>query len=89
MKRTAITAAVLALSVATLTGCGLGGKVTEPYQDASIGNRNNEPADVGTMPDGFSNYASKCDRPGIRVYVIFKGDYPYGALSPIADPTCK
>lgn len=85
MKRVSL--AVLGVaSVLALSGCG---KAMEPYQDADIQSRNTSPAIVGTMPDGFSNFASKCDGPN-RVYVIFKGDNPYGSLHVVAnDPRCK
>lgn len=83
MKRIAIIVAA-----ASLAGCG-GAKVSEPYKDAVRGTQNTQYADTGTMPDGFSNYATKCDRPGIRIYVLFKADAPYGSIAAIADPKCK
>lgn len=84
-------AAVLAVTVAlVLSGCGENSKYTERYKDADRSStKNTEPAEVGTMPDGFSNYATKCDRPGIRVYVLFHEDSPYGDIAVIADENCK
>ena len=65
------------------------GKMAEPFQDAQRGASNNAPADTITFPDGFSNAATKCDN-GNRVYVLFKGDNPYGAIAVVPqDPSCK
>jgi hypothetical protein len=75
-------AAVALLSVA---GCA---KFSEPYKDAPRGSTNSAPADVITMPDGFSNVASKCEGPN-RVYVVFKGDKTYGSIDVVKDdPRC-
>jgi hypothetical protein len=86
-KKIAVTAAGVAAGVLMLTGCN--DKLKEPFKDAGVSQRNDRPADVGSMPDGFSNYATKCDRPGIRIYVIFHSDFKYGSITAIADPTCK
>lgn len=65
------------------------GKATEPFKDADRAGTNNTPADTITMPDGFSNVATKCDH-GNRVYVIFHGDNTYGSIAVVpGDPTCK
>lgn len=78
------TATLLALA---LTGCG--SKAMEPYQDAKRAGSNTTSADVGTMPDGFSNFATKCDH-GNRVYVLFHGDSAYGGIYVVPqDPTCE
>lgn len=64
-------------------------KVTEQFQDANVNSRNTAPADIVTMPDGFSNVATKCDH-GNRLYVAFHGDGSYAAVAVVpADPTCK
>lgn len=84
----------IALIAATLGLIGLGAagcasKLTEPFHDAHRGATNSQPADVGTMPDGFSNWADKCDH-GNRVYTLFHSDSAYGAISVVPqDPTCK
>jgi hypothetical protein len=84
MKRIMITSAVVGMLA--LTGCA---KMNEPFHDAKRGETNNEPADVGTMPDGFSNYATKCDHQN-RVYVIFHGDSKYGNIAVVPnDPSCS
>lgn len=63
-------------------------KSLEPFHDAPRGVTNDEPADIVTMPDGFSNVATKCDH-GNRVYVVFHGDGTYGSISVVPDdPTC-
>lgn len=50
---------------------------------------NRTPADRITMPDGFSNVATKCDH-GNRIYVAFHYDNPYAAIAAVAgDPTCS
>lgn len=74
----AIIAAIAALSFA-LAGCGAS-KHTEPYKDAHRGSNNSAPADTGTMPDGFSNFSSKCDH-GNRVYTLFHHDSAYGGIT--------
>lgn len=77
------TAGLALLGVAT--ACD---KVAEPWRDAPRGAVNEQPADVGTMPDGFSNFSTKCDH-GNRVYVIYHGDSPYGSIAVVPqDPTC-
>jgi hypothetical protein len=78
-------AAALALVVAT-SGCSQ--KYKEYRRDAPVASRNDKPADVFTMPDGFSNFAAKCDGPN-RVYVAFHGDDNYAAIAVVAnDPRC-
>lgn len=80
MTKTRVIAASTAVAVfATLTACGAG-KVTEPFKDAPRGAINGEPADIFRMPDGFSNFAAKCDGT-TRVYVLFKGDSAYGGIA--------
>ncbi len=87
MRTRTIPLALAALAAATaLSGCGA--KASEPFKDAPRGASNTAPADTITMPDGFSNVASKCDGPN-RVYVIFKGDLYYGSIAVVAnDPRC-
>ena len=77
-----------ALVCLALTGCGAE-KMTEGFKDAPrTGNTNSAPADTITMPDGFSNVASKCDGPN-RLYVLFHGDSPYGGIFVVPnDPRC-
>lgn len=79
MKRsTMILAGGLAVATLSLTGCD---KFTEPFKDAPrSGFVNDDPADMFTMPDGFSNGSSKCDH-GNRVYVLYHGDSAYGAIA--------
>lgn len=83
----AISAALLAtVALVSLTAC----KATEQYNDApsSNGGGDKSPAAVYAMPDGFSNWAEKCDGHGFRVFVAFhSGSAP--AIAAVADPTCK
>lgn len=75
------------LSTLALSGCG--DKALEGFQDAHIDGRNTNPAMVGTMPDGFSNFAAKCDGPNM-VYVVFHGDSSYGSIDVVPnDPRCN
>lgn len=65
-------------------------KAEEPFKDApKQPTRNDDPAQIIEMPDGFSNVAGKCDGPNY-VYVAFKGDSNRAAIG-IApnDPRCK
>ena len=85
-KLTWIALAVLALIAAgVVTGCA---KITEPFNDAAVSGHVNGPAEVGSMPDGFNNFAEKCDDHGNRVFVIFHSDSAYGSVFARKDPTC-
>lgn len=71
---------------ASLVSCG--GKFTEPFKDAAVSERNSGPARVGTMPDGFNNWAAKCDGPNM-VYTLYHSDGAYGSLTVVPnDPRC-
>lgn len=71
-----------------LGGAACSTKSTERFKDAPISSRNSGGATVGTMPDGFSNWAAKCDGKN-KVYVLFHEDSPYGGLAVVPnDPTC-
>lgn len=79
------------LALAVVVGLILGAcsqKDREPFRDAPRASTNKEPAEIITMPDGFSNVAAKCDGT-TRVYVVFKSDKAYGsiAVSP-SHPAC-
>jgi hypothetical protein len=64
-------------------------KITERFNDAPRGEINDEPADIVTMPDGFSNVSAKCDGPN-RVYVVFKSNSAYGSVAVAPnDPRCR
>lgn len=86
-KRAAGLAGIALIGVTALTSCGIG-KATEPFNDAGVSSQNTSKATTGNMPDGFSNWASKCDH-GNRVYSAFKGDAAYGSIAVVPkDPTC-
>jgi hypothetical protein len=86
-KKLGIVAVVLASTV--LFGAESCDKATEPFKDAHRGSTNDDPADVGTMPDGFNNFATKCDH-GNRVYTIFHSDSNYGSIAVVPnDPSCN
>jgi hypothetical protein len=80
--------AVGLVAMFTLTGCFGAAKITEPFNDAQRAKEFSGPADVITMPDGFSNLATKCGPGGNRYTVAFHSDSPYAAVSVVADPTC-
>lgn len=63
-------------------------KVAEPYDDAGVSQHLTGEAQVASMPDGFSNWADKCDNHGHRVFVAFHSDSPYAAITAISDPSC-
>lgn len=79
-----------ALLIGALLFSGCMDKETEPWHDAPTSDvRNDDPADIINMPDGFSNLASKCDGPN-RVYVAFKGDANRASIFVVAnDPRCR
>lgn len=80
--------AVTGIIFATLvTGCGLN-KISQPFNDAPRSdNEDHSAAQVITMPDGFSNLATKCVN-GVRYTVAFHNDGAYGAISTVVDPKC-
>jgi hypothetical protein len=83
---TATYAAAFAAAALLLTGCG--GKALEPFKDAKVNGRNDAPATIGTAPDGFGNWARKCDGPNM-VYTLFHSDSPYGGIQVVPnDPRC-
>lgn len=91
MKRKLAAVIVAAVAAVGLTGCtGFteDSKGSQWNNDVPTTPGNRDSAEVGYMPDGFSNYATKCDRTGIRVYVPFHGDGAYGGVFAMADPTC-
>lgn len=82
-----VVGSVLCLGALAIAGCS---KMTEPYNDAPIDHKNDDAAVVYSMPDGFSNFATKCDENGNRVYTAFKGDNNRAALAVVPqDPTCR
>lgn len=79
-------AAGIGLLAAGLTGCSQ--KNTEPWNDAPVVGKFDNGAQVYSMPDGFNNFASKCDDNGHRVFVTYHGDGAYGGVFAIDDPAC-
>lgn len=79
--------AIVILAAFGLSACDPVGKATEPFKDAERADTHNNPADVVTMPDGFSNISTKCVD-GIRYSVLYHADNPYGSLSTVVDPNC-
>lgn len=85
--RKSVIAALSVLALATVTGCSKSG---EPWNDAKIERKDNSPAEVYSMPDGFGNFATKCDRHGNRIYTLYHFDSPYGGITVVPnDPSCK
>lgn len=78
--------AVVMLAVGGLTAVGCQ-SATEQFNDASISFKDDSPMEVYNAPDGFSNFATKCDRFGNRVYVT-KDDTGRALAVVPADPTC-
>lgn len=85
LTRKTLLSSVVALGL--LAGCGA--SATEPYRDAPQGKRYDGPADIYSMPDGFSNFAGKCDGHGHRVFVAFKGGDNRAAITAIDDASCN
>lgn len=86
MKRKLALTAVALLATVGLAGC----KATEKYSDAPASGPNDKtPAQVFSMPDGFSNWSEKCDGHGFRVFIVFHGDSSYAAITAVPDATCK
>lgn len=87
MKRIAAIIAASIIGIAALAGCS---KFTEQFKDSpKLPDRNSAPAEIIEMPDGFNNWATKCDH-GNRIYGSFHSDGAYAAIAVVAqDPTCK
>lgn len=86
MRKNVVRASLLALALLGMVGCA---KLTEPFNDAPVKNKDDSPAEVYSMPDGFNNFSTKCDRHGNRVYVLYHGNESYGGISVVpADPSC-
>lgn len=86
-KRAAAFLVAATVGSAIVSGCGAD-KISEPWRDAPRGRTFDGAADVVTMPDGFSNLATKCGPGGMRYTVVFHGDSPYGSVSVVLDATC-
>jgi hypothetical protein len=85
MKKIVAASAAALLGLGVLTGCS---SFTEPYNDAPVKSKNDGPAEVYSMPDGFANFASKCDSHGNRVYTTRTDGGE--ALAVVAnDPSCE
>jgi hypothetical protein len=81
---------ILALAVGAallLGGCDMA-KFNEPFNDADRAKEYSQPADVITMPDGFSNLATKCGPGGMRYTVVYHADSAYGSVNVVADVNC-
>jgi len=76
-----------AFSVAVLaTGCS---SMTEQFNDAPVQYKDDGPARIHSMPDGFANFADKCDGFGHRVFTTRGSDSGGGkAVTVIDDPKC-
>lgn len=85
MHKKIVTGLAGAALILGATGCS---SFTEPYNDAPIEKKYDDPAEVYSMPDGFANFASKCDAHGNRVYTTRTDGGEAMAVVP-ADPSCK
>jgi len=85
-KRVALVVSAAVIGGLVLVGCN--DKNTEPFRDAHVSHRNDNSAEVGTMPDGFANWADKCDGHGHRVFTVYHGDNHYGDIAVVNDSTC-
>lgn len=86
MRKVAILAGAAALAF-SLSACDMQMGNDAPQTPAE----QHAPAEVGAMPDGFSNWATSCNH-GNRVYTIYHRAYEgsgYGAIAVVAqDPSC-
>jgi len=84
--RPVILAGVLAAVGLSLGACN--DKATEQFHDAPVSGRDRSAAEVYDMPDGFSNFAEKCDHHGNRVVIVFHNNGAYAGVAVVKDPTC-
>ena len=82
-----VTAAIFIGAPVLLGACG--SNDDKGLGDAPIGNRNDTPADVINMPDGYPNVATKCNpyQPGTRIYVVTHSKTDVVPVI-VADTTC-
>ncbi len=66
-SKKALASAVVAAGF-TAAACSNTGTFGEEFRDTGVANRDDTPADIIQMPEGFSNVAAKCDGTS-RVYV--------------------
>lgn len=83
-KKIAALSAITLLTLAA-TGCSA---FTEPYNDAPVDHKNDDAAVVYSMPDGFANFAEKCDEHGNLVISTRTDGGEALAVVP-NDPDCK
>ncbi|MGW0575799.1 hypothetical protein ACWD25_07470 [Streptomyces sp. NPDC002920] len=84
MKRVVI-AVGAALAALSLSACS---SMTEGFNDAPVEYKDDGPARIHSMPDGFANFADKCDGFGHRVFTTRGGGKGGKAISVIADVEC-
>jgi hypothetical protein len=84
MKR-AVIAAGAAIAALSLSGCS---SVTEEWNDGPVQYKDDGPARIHSMPDGFANFADKCDGFGHRVFTTRGGGKAGKAIAVIDDPKC-
>lgn len=85
MKKIPAAIAGAALLVVLTTGCS---SFTEPYNDAPVKVKDDSAAEIYSMPDGFANVASKCDRHGNRIYST-RTDGGEAMAVVANDPSCE
>ncbi|MGW1547506.1 hypothetical protein [Streptomyces sp. NPDC002346] len=86
MKKTALATLAL-IGALSLTGCA---SLTEPFNDAPVSRKDDSPAVIYSMPDGFANVAAKCDGNGFRIFTTRGADSGGGkAVAVVADPKCN
>lgn len=78
--RIALTAFVIGVIVAALSGCG---------NDAPVASRDKTPALKFNMPDQFDTIASKCDGKGHRMFETQNHDGKPSGLAVVADASCN
>lgn len=77
-----------ALIATMIAACSSTSKIAEPFDDAPVNGHLTGPAVIVNMPDGFSNFAEKCDNHGNRIFTAFHGDANRAAIAVIRDPSC-
>jgi len=88
MKRSFLVIPAVVVGGFLLASCGQMGNDAPTSGNGEVGDRT--PAEVYAMPDGFSNFATKCDKYGNRVYTLYHKDAAYGSIAVVPqDPSCK
>lgn len=83
MKRNHIIAGIGVAGILALSSCA---SATEPWNDAPVDRKVDDPAVILSMPDGYANVAQKCDDSGHLMFTTRDGKGGGKVVSVVTDP---